>query len=254
MSQVYSDLYYTNFPDAIDSYSYFSDPTADDVPLIKQYQTYFNAGNIAAAAQILESNPSLQNKIINANSLNKFVDSIKAMQRLYKEDVQSYIMDLITYKGEYAVKVTYSKYDVVKYGNMVYMCISLNCPMGTLPTDTNHFVPLTLKGDQGESGTGLTPRGVWSEYVAYYANDLVALNNVLWVAKEDNIGQAPSSTSSVWYSALSLNITLTDLKIKNEDIDAIINGSAVLKDDDAFTSQEDAESITKDDIDNVLNN
>ena len=231
MSKTYSDLVHSQFPDSIDSYSYFSDPTIDDIQLIKQYQNYFNSGNISSAAKILEDNPTLQNKIINANSLNKFVDSIKAMQRLYMSDIQSYIIELVTYKDEYSSKVIYSKYDVVKYNNQAYMCISLNCPMGTLPTDKNYFIPLSLKGDKGDSGTGLAPRGIWDETIQYYKDDVVSYNNTLWAASEENINRIPSNESTVWYSVLSLNTILENLKISNSDIDAIIDGTAELKDE-----------------------
>lgn len=254
MSITYGDLNYTQFPDSIDTYSYFSDPTADDIQLIKQYQSYFNSGNISSAAQILIDNPTLQNKIINANNLNKFVDSIKAMQRLYMSDIQSYIMELVTYKGEYSTKFVYSKYDVTEYEKQVYMCTSLNCPMGTLPTNTNHFIKLTLKGDKGDSGLGLAPRGIWDETIHYYQDDLVSYNNALWAASAENINRVPSKESNVWYPVLTLNTILENAKITNSEIDDIFNGTAVLKDDDILAPEEEAESITQEEIDNVLNN
>lgn len=252
MSVTYNDLSFTQFPDSIDTYNYFSDPTIEDIQLIKQYQSYFNAGNISSAAKILEDNPSLQNKIINANNLNKLIDSVKAIQRLYMSDIQSYIMELVSYKNLYSSKVTYSKYDVVDYNNQAYMCISTNCPMGTLPTNKDYFISLSLKGDKGESGTGLSPRGTWNEYVQYYKDDLVSYNDVLWAANEDNIGFIPSDNSSKWYNVLSMNINYVNLKIQNEEIDKIFDGSAILSDDDTGVNEDSNESITKEDIDNVL--
>lgn len=254
MSVTYKDLVFSQFPDEIDAFQYFSDPTIDDVPLIKQYQSYFNSGNISSAAKILEDNPMLQNKIINANNLNKLVDSIKALQRLYMSDIQSYIMEVVTYKNAYSSKTTYSKYDVVDYNNQAYMCISVNCPMGTLPTNKDYFIPLSLKGDIGVSGTGLSPRGYWNEYVQYYKDDLVSYKNVLWAANEDNIGFLPSDTSSKWYSVLSMNINLIDLKLQNDEIDKIFDGSAVLSDDDTGVTEDSNESITKEEIDDVVAN
>jgi len=252
MSLTYPTYVHTSYPDKIDTFQYFSDPTADDVTLIKQYQSYFNAGNISSAAKILENNPSLQNKIVNANNLNKIIDALKAIETLYMSDIQTYIMELITFKDEYSAKQIYSKYDVVQYNQQVYMCVVLNCPMGTLPTNTDYFIPLTLKGEKGESGTGLTPRGVWNENVQYYKDDLVSYNNVLWAANENNIGYLPSDTSSKWYDVLSMNINFSTLKIQNDEIDKIFDGSAVLSDDDTGVIEED-ESITNEEIDDVIN-
>ena len=251
MSTTYPNFSHTNYPDEIDTFQYFSDPTDNDVALIKQYQSYFNTGNISAAAKVLEDNPSLKNKIINATNLNKIIDAIKAIETLYMSDIQSYIMEVVTYKNVYSPKVTYSKYDVVDYNGHAYMCIS-SCPIGTLPTNKDYFIPLSLKGDKGESGTGLSPRGVWNEYIQYYKDDLVSYNNVLWAANEDNIGFLPSDTSTKWYHVLSMNINYINLKIQNDEIDKIFDGSAILSDDDTGVSGDSNESITKDEIDNVL--
>ena len=132
------------------------------------------------------------------------------------------------------------------------MNIADDTPIGTLPTNTNYWYALAIKGDQGESGLGLTPRGTWSEYTQYYQNDLVSYNNALWAAKEDNIGYFPNDTSKVWYSVLSLNIVWSSMKIQNSEIDAILDGSAGLKDDDTGITEDDNESISKDEIDSVL--
>ena len=235
MSLTYSDLYFSSFPDATDTFSYFSDPTAEEVPLIKQYQSYFNSGNLTAAGKILEDNPNLRNKIINANNLNKFVDAIKAMQRFYMQDVRNYLMELVTYRGLYSSKVSYTKYDIIIYNGLAYMCSDFNCPVGTPVANTNWFIPLSIVGEKGDSGLGLSPRGIWDSNTQYYTDDLVAYNNVLWAAHTDNINANPSDDSSIWYAVLSLNIVLEELKMSNNEIDDIINGIAEPKDDDTGT-------------------
>ena len=42
------------------------------------------------------------------------------------------------------------------------------------------------------------------------------------------------------------------MKIQNSEIDAILDGSAGLKDDDTGITEDDNESISKDEIDSVL--
>ena len=135
-----------------------------------------------------------------------------------------------------------------------YMAIADNIPIGTLPTNINYWYPLSIKGEQGVPGLGLTPRGIWSEYIQYYQNDLVSYNNALWAANEDNIGYFPSDSSTVWYSVLSINIAYESIKITNEEIDRILDGTATLTDTNTGIDSDSNESISREEIDNVLNN
>ena len=91
MSSTYSDLVYTSFPDSSDTYEYMSDLTADLVLLASQYETYINNKKFNEAAKLLKDNPLLNKIYFNAEKYNKLIDSIKAIQRLYKDDIQSYI-------------------------------------------------------------------------------------------------------------------------------------------------------------------
>lgn len=208
MSTTYSDLNFTQYPDQCDTYEYMQDISIDTYLLAKQYQSLISQSKFDEAAQLLEDNPSLNRSTLNAEKYNKLIDSIKAIERLYFSDVQTYIMELVSYKGDFSTTKKYSKYDVVSYtDSMTYMCISLNCPLGTSPTDAAYWIPLSIKGDQGVSGTGLSPRGVWDSEIQYYKDDLVSYNNQLWAAKEDNISSLPNDNSSIWYSVLYLDVT-----------------------------------------------
>ncbi|MGN1124681.1 MAG: hypothetical protein ACI4SM_00705 [Candidatus Gastranaerophilaceae bacterium] len=228
MSVSYPDLTETNFPQAIDTFNRATDVTLELLPYVQEYQKLYNTGKLADAAQILVEHPELQNCIINASTINKCYDAIKALQRFYMSDIQKYIEQLITYKGEYSSKISYEKYDVILYNGSAYLCIS-DSPIGTLPTDLNYFTPLTLKGEQGESGTGLSSRGVWDKTVQYYKDDLVSYNNQLWAAKEDNFGSLPNDYSTVWYSVLSLDVTKDYVDTKyNELFQSVSNGKTTV--------------------------
>ena len=253
MSNLYPDLLYTAFPDQLnDTYEYMQDMTADLVGLVSQYETLINTKRFNEAVKLLSENPSLNRIYFNAEKYNKIIDSIKALQRLYKDDVQTYILNLANNRGEYSSSSKYTKYNIVYYESLPYLNISSNTPIGTLPTNTTYWYPLAIRGEQGESGLGLTPRGKWNEYTQYYKDDLVSYNNVLWAANEDNIGFLPSDTSSKWYDVLSMNINFSTLKIQNSEIDKFFDGSAMLSDDDTGVTEDSNESITKVEIDNVL--
>lgn len=202
MSTTYIDLDNTNYPDSIDNYDLFLDPTAESLSLINQYYTYFDTGNLTSATALLEANPTLKQMIINADNMNKFRDSILAIERFYFSDVQQYLQDIVKFKGTYDVATKYVKYNVVGYtvGSAIeyFMCKDATTPIGTSPTNTTYFVPLTLRGEQGISGTGLSPRGGWLGTIQYYTNDCVAYNSKLWYALADNVNSEPTDVNTNW--------------------------------------------------------
>lgn len=249
---------YTTFPDSVQTFDLKSDVSSSVYPNWKQFNTYIANGQFTNATTLLQSNSELQQCIIDSIYMNKLTKTVEEIQDLFLNQIQTYIHETVIHKGEWSDRIKYTKYNFVTYeiygGKQTFECLSNDTPIGTPPTNTTYWIPRTIKGEQGASGTGFTPRGVWSEYITYYKDDLVSLNNVLWVAKEDNIGQAPSNSSSVWYSVMSLNFLFSELKVQNEEIDAIMNGSAPLKDGDALIAEDDTQSIAKEDIDNILNN
>jgi len=207
MSNLYPDLE-NKFPEQIDDFEKFQDPNLTSISLINEYYSYFDSGNLQAANELLENNPSLKRMIINAESLNKLRDAILSVQRYYLNDVESYLVNIVKFKGDFNNLSKYTKYDVVGYVNesaiQYYMAKMHNIPIGTLPTNTDYFVPLTLRGQQGVSGTGLSPRGLWGNIVQYYENDCVSYNNSLWSAKQVNVGQPPQDGSEYWELLMKL--------------------------------------------------
>lgn len=197
MSQSYLDLTETNFPQAIDTFDRATDITLDLLPLVKQYQTLYNNGKLNDAAQLLIDHPELQNCMINAKTINRCYDGIKALQRYYFSDIQKYIEELISFKGDYSNKSSYKKYDVVIFNSSAYLCVS-DSDIGILPT-SDKWVQITLKGDQGEPGLGLNFSGVWSAIINYPKDSCVTYNNILYASTEDNnLGKTPSKASSYW--------------------------------------------------------
>lgn len=230
MSNTYPKYTNSSFPDSIDQFDLFSDVTIDMLPYVKQYQSFYSSGDLNRASQLLIDHPEMKNMVINSSNLNRIIDAIKCIETLYSTDIQTYIMELVSYKGSYSSKQKYSKYDVVSYeDSMMYMCISLNTPLATPPTDTSFWIPLSLKGDKGESGTGLSPRGKWDSETQYYKDDLVSYNNQLWAAKGDNINSLPNNDSTIWYSVLYSDVTKDYVDEKyNELFQSVSNGKVTV--------------------------
>lgn len=235
MSQSYIDLTETNFPQAVDTFDRATDVTLDLLPLVKQYQTLYNNGKFGEAAQLLIDHPELQNCMINAKTINRCYDGIKALQRYYFSDIQKYIEELITYRGEYSNKSSYKKYDVVLFNSSAYLCIS-NSEIGVLPT-SDKWIQITLQGEQGIPGIGLNFSGTWSSTTTYQKDSCVTYNNVLYASViDDNLGKTPSQNSSYWtlvfdisqlatYDNSSSNLSSTTLQGAIDELNISINNN-----------------------------
>lgn len=234
MGTIYTDLN-SDFPDKVSTMTRVQDVSAAMKPYVDEYYTHYNRGDFDRANGVLTAHPELLNMIINAKIFNDLRDEIIATQRTFRDDVENYIFTVVKNRGTWSSSVRYIKYNVVFYTvdtlTTPYMAIADNIPIGTVPTNINFWYPLAIKGEQGESGLGLSPRGVWNENVQYYKDDLVSYSNALWAATEDNIGYFPNDTSTMWYKVLSINFAFGSIKITNDEIDRILDGTATSTDE-----------------------
>lgn len=221
MSVLYPDLPLTVFPSSgIDSFTTWLDIIASDGALVLQYQQAMQTGNTVLANQILAQIPSASQKIIKATDLNKMTQAILAVERFYKTDVEPYIQEQQTnwletiqrfsYKGEWASGTTYEVNNFVSYtvlgATLIYLATS-NPPVGTPPTNTNYWRLLSIQGQQGPSGEGVSYRQEWNSSTQYYTDDTVTYGGALWIATQDSQGQTPQSGSQYWQLVMSLGLT-----------------------------------------------
>lgn len=217
----YPDLPLTVFPSGgIDSFTTWLDIIASDGTLVLQYQQAMQAGNTVLANQILAQIPSATQKIIKATDLNKMTQAILAVERFYKTDVEPYIQEQQTnwleiiqrfsYKGEWASGTTYEVNNFVSYtvsgATLIYLATS-NPPVGTPPTNTNYWRLLSIQGQQGPSGDGVSYREEWAPTTQYYKDDTVTYGGALWIATQNSQGQTPQSGSQYWKLVMSLGLT-----------------------------------------------
>lgn len=220
MSTLYTDLNLTIFPSGVDSFPQWLNITATDGPLIKQYMDAMEAGNTVLANQILSQIPSGTQKIIKANDLNKLTQAVLAVERFYSSDIQDYVQDKqdewdsvinqFTYQGIWSSGTSYLKNNLVSYTifgiEYIYIATS-NVPVGIAPTNTNYWRLLTMQGQQGISGTGLSYRGEWVVSNSYSINDAVTYSGALWMAVQPSQGVEPTQSSSAWKIVMSLQTT-----------------------------------------------
>lgn len=211
ISTLYPELPLTSFPNEIDSFLTYVNVTASDGPLIKQYIDAMNSGNQAQANQIFASIPSATQKIIKATDLNKLSQAILAIERFYKTDVEPFIqqrqiewkdyIDQFSYKGLWASSTTYQVNNMVSYsvnGLTLLFIVTQNPPQGTVPTNKTYWRQLTIQGQQGESGIGLSYRQAWKSSVQYYVNDAVTHEGCLWQSLQNNQNTKPGTNNLYW--------------------------------------------------------
>lgn len=230
MSALYPDLDFTNYPGELDNITLKSNITnATDAQLVAQIQASILAGDFANASAILNANPQLNGKIFNANDYNQIRDAILALERFYNSDIKNYItekqatwvaeVDKFNYKGVYSPTTQYYKNNMVDYttteGTFLYLCIQ-QPDTGIAPTNTNYWRILTLRGERGLSGEGLSFAWVWDSTMEYNVNDVVVYGNKWWVSTQVNRGQQPTNGSAYWTEILTalpaIQIPVTEIQ------------------------------------------
>lgn len=230
MSALYPDLDFTNYPGELDNITLKSNITnATDAQLVAQIQASILAGDFANASAILNANPQLNGKIFNANDYNQIRDAILALERFYNSDIKNYItekqaawvaeVDKFNYKGVYSPTTQYYKNNMVDYttteGTFLYLCIQ-QPDTGIAPTNTNYWRILTLRGERGLSGEGLSFAWVWDSTTEYNTNDVVVYGNKWWVSTQVNREQQPANGSAYWTEILTalpaIQIPVTEIQ------------------------------------------
>lgn len=211
MSTKYPDLSLTNFPNSLDQFTTFLNIVSSDGPLIGQYQSAMQNGNTTLANQILTQIPQATQKIITAVDLNTLSQAMLAIERFYLNDIEPYIDDLhqswlntiqqFSYKGVWQNGTSYVTNNLVSYTtsglNFVYIALS-NVPIGISPTNQTYWRLLTIQGQQGASGEGLSYRQEWNSSTQYATNDAVTYDGALWMALQASQNRLPDTNPQYW--------------------------------------------------------
>lgn len=227
MSITYPMYNYSAYPDEIDKFNRFTDLTLDTIEYANQYNTYMTRGDISGAAKILLEHPELETSLINAANLNKIIDAIKCIETFYAEDIQKYLINIIKYRSEYSSNTKYSKYDLIIYNDLGYLCISSDCPIGASPKNIDYFIPLTLRGEKGTSGLNLSFEGSWNSKITYNKDSCVVHNNSLYASiTDDNLAHTPSVNSEYWTLVINFN-TITSYDNSSSNLSSITMQNAI---------------------------
>ena len=238
MSKLYPHLDLTNFPDFVDDLIQKEDVDLDALPYIEEYERLINNKDFTSATSYLAEHAEIiEPKIITTKDFNQIAQTLNALC-MYLEDAKNSVIPYCEYYGTFSEEKKYDKFSIVTYkvqnpstGRYVtnqYFCYKTNKEeiiteeievdgeivekqythkylQGILPTNVEYWGQLTLQGEQGESGTGTTPRGAWSSSVTYYADDCVGHNGRAWQCLVENTNSEPSLDNNNW--AIFLDIT-----------------------------------------------
>lgn len=193
------------------------DINLNEVILKQDYYNYFLNNNIDEAKQLIKKNPQLNNKVLNAENLNKIVKYIMNLEnncynnidnvlKNHISDYQIEIDDLI-YLQKYNNSKQYEINNFVSYNNEIYFCIK-RPNIGTSPTNNLYWLYLGLRGEKADYDLGVNYKGNWTN-INYNKFDMVSFENKLYVAKRANINKQPNINSNDW----SLQVSLKSSKI-----------------------------------------
>ena len=210
MSTLYPDLT-SSFPDSVDSFPTWLNIVAADGQLIQQYQSALQDGNTTLANQILAQIPQGTQKIIKASDLNLITSAMLAVERFYKDNIADYVSDKqeswlntinqFSYKGAWSSGTAYLQNNIVLYttsGLQLLFLATATPPLGTPPTNTSYWRVLTIQGQQGTSGPGLTYMQEWNASTTYNTNDAVTYSGGLWMALQPNTNVEPGTNEEFW--------------------------------------------------------
>ena len=211
MSALYPDLLNTSFPNEIQSFITMLNMTVNDADAVMGYQEAMGRGDISTAQMYFSQITNGQQKFISAETMNTLMETCIALQRFYTSDIEPYIeskqtvweskMNSFAYMGNFDSSVQYKINNFVSYGvngvNAVFICIS-SPPIGTVPTNSDYWRQLSIRGLQGESGEGASFRYAWSSSEIYYLEDIVTDENTVWICTSQNSNQKPSFGSNYW--------------------------------------------------------
>lgn len=195
MSKTYPELPETNFPDSLDVFDRLSDVTSGDIILVNQYQAYMSAGNQAAAAKLLTDNPDLKNKIINASTINKFLDAVSALQKMFKEDVQTYIASQAGTAGQAAKLSTAKLIDGIGFDGT--RNVTRHCLCETIAGASGKIAVPVIDGSVPELTHGLV-------ITVRFKNGNTATNPTLKIEVKTSTGTSYTTAKSIYYNGAAM--------------------------------------------------
>ena len=181
----------------------WQDIAISDANLKAEFITRFFNGDYLNAFRIIEDNPQLNRKAFLENTLNEIVNLLSLLQNNFQNNVIDFLATQLSnfnhlinefkLRQEWDSQTTYEIYNFVVYNNIDYLYINPTSSSGILPTNTDYWVQINIRGEKGSPGLGVVLKYDWDFTIEYRPLDVVYYNNALWVAKVQNVNVVPSN-------------------------------------------------------------
>lgn len=219
-------------PNSLFPWLKYQDIQIADIALRTQFESYMSVGNYSQALRLLSDNQSqLQGKAWIGDSINTLVNGIITLESLYNDNVIKFLSDLSetlqslvdNYRnvGTWIVGNEYKELNFVAYDNEMYMALQ-DVPANTPITDTNYWLYVGLRGEQGVAGVNVRQQYNYSSGKAYNINDLVVYQGQIYVALKSNTNVLPTNSDTwlLYERVVKANIYVSNVAPTEE----LING------------------------------
>lgn len=224
-------------PNSLFPWLKYQDIQIADIALRTQFESYMSVGNYSQALRLLSDNQSqLQGKAWIGDSINTLVNGIITLESLYNDNVIKFLSDLSetlqslvdNYRnvGTWIVGNEYKELNFVAYDNEMYMALQ-DVPANTPMTDTNYWLYVGLRGEQGVAGVNVRQQYDYSSDKAYNINDLVVYQGQIYVALKSNTNVLPTNSDTwlLYERVVKANIYVSNVAPTEE----LINGKIWFK-------------------------
>ena len=187
---------------------HYQDIQIDDVGLRNQFNLYMRNGQYIDAVRLLRtSEEQLKGKAYIAKTITTIINGLLGLQNSFNTGVNIFLSDLASEYvdlintlrkiGEWNSVLTYVPYNFVSYQKDIYMAIK-DVPINTLPTNTEYWLKLGLRGEDGADGVDVNLQYSWKIDTPYRDMDLVSYGTNLYLALQDNVGVQPDTNPDIW--------------------------------------------------------
>lgn len=224
-------------PNSLFPWLKYQDIQIADIALRTQFESYMSVGNYSQALRLLSDNQSqLQGKAWIGDSINTLVNGIITLESLYNDNVIKFLSDLSetlqslvdNYRnvGTWIVGNEYKELNFVAYDNEMYMALQ-DVPANAPITDTNYWLYVGLRGEQGVAGVNVRQQYNYSSGKAYNINDLVVYQGQIYVALKSNTNVLPTNSDTwlLYERVVKANIYVSNVAPTEE----LINGKIWFK-------------------------
>lgn len=175
--------------------------------LRQQFMQYFREGYYSQALALITDNADIDSETVRPEVFNMINTSLTYLQNLYynsvevvlSEDEQQFQLMINNFinKKEFSATATYVPYNFVVYNQEIYMCLKATTA-GILPTNTDYWLLIGLKGEIGATAIDTTLKYKWDYKITYSVKDVVTYDNILYVAKTRNNNSQPDTNPEDW--------------------------------------------------------